>query len=72
MNELEKIKSPTDSDISDKPALKLLPFFRGLASGDTLSAETSTVNAQKASRTMASLKGVDGVLMENWIRQWGF
>ncbi|KAL4759228.1 putative NRPS-like enzyme [Aspergillus foveolatus] len=72
MNELEKIKSPTDSDISDKPALKLLPFFRGLASGESLSAEISTVNAQKASKTMASLKGVDGALMENWIRQWGF
>ncbi|KAL4979073.1 hypothetical protein BDW66DRAFT_117215 [Aspergillus desertorum] len=72
LNELEKIKSPTDSDISDKPALKLLPFFRGLASGETLSAEIDTVKAQGASRIMASLKGVDGALMENWIQQWGF
>ncbi|KAL4988612.1 hypothetical protein BDW68DRAFT_158654 [Aspergillus falconensis] len=72
LNELEKIKNPTDSDISDKPALKLLPFFRELASGETLSAEISTVKAQGASKTMANLKGVDGALMENWIRQWGF
>ncbi|RDW80997.1 putative NRPS-like enzyme [Aspergillus mulundensis] len=72
LNELEKIKNPTDDDIADKPALKLLPFFRGLTSGETLTAEISTDKAQAASGTMAALKGVDGGLIKNWIRQWGF
>ncbi|KAL4803729.1 hypothetical protein BDV18DRAFT_162739 [Aspergillus unguis] len=69
---LESIKYPSEDDVTDKPALKLLQFFRALASGQAMGPDISTLRAQKASASMAGLKGVDGALMENWIKQWGF
>jgi hypothetical protein len=70
--ELQAIETPTDQDINDKPALKLLPFFRGLASGEAMAAEISVERAKCASATTAGLTAISGDLMGNWIAQWEF
>jgi hypothetical protein len=62
----------SEKDLHDKPALKLLPFFHGLASGEAMTAEISVDSSKAASTTMASLGAIDGDLIKTWIRQWGF
>ncbi|KAB8258604.1 hypothetical protein BDV32DRAFT_68400 [Aspergillus pseudonomiae] len=71
--DLESIKNPSDQDVRDKPALKLLDFYRGLSSGEgMLSADISVQRTKEASETMRSLGPISAALMENWIEQWGF
>ncbi|KAL4807921.1 hypothetical protein BDV18DRAFT_168140 [Aspergillus unguis] len=73
IKELSDITNPSDEDIRQKPALKLLDFYRGLAHGEgMLSAEIDTSKTRAASRTMAGLQPIGEDLMRNWIRQWGF
>ncbi|KAI9368851.1 hypothetical protein BJX61DRAFT_550058 [Aspergillus egyptiacus] len=72
IDELAAMTNPTDEDVATKPALKLLPFFRGLESGEALTAEISVERARGVSPTMAAMEGVGGGLMGNWLRQWGF
>ncbi|KAL3461224.1 hypothetical protein BJX64DRAFT_289599 [Aspergillus heterothallicus] len=69
---LEELQHPSAQDIQDRPALKLLPFFRGLACGESMAAEISVERATAASPSMQSLEAISGDLMENWIGQWGF
>ncbi|PWY86755.1 NRPS-like enzyme [Aspergillus heteromorphus CBS 117.55] len=71
LRELEAIRSPTESQVREMPALKLLDFYRGLA-GEVLSAEVGTEETRRASRTMEGLGGVTVELMRNWLVQWGF
>ncbi|KAL5339881.1 NRPS-like enzyme [Aspergillus crustosus] len=72
VDKLASIENPTDEDVAEKPALKLLPFFRGLATGKAMAAEISAEKAKAASSTMAGMGPVNGKLMANWLRQWGF
>ncbi|KAF7586115.1 hypothetical protein BBP40_009428 [Aspergillus hancockii] len=73
IKELEAIKNPSDQDIRDKPALKLLDFYRGLTSAEgMLSADVSVERTKEASDTMRGLGPVTSDLMVNWIEQWGF
>ena len=73
INELDSIHSPSDKDIFEKPALKLLDFYRGLANNsEALSVPLCVSNAQQASQTMAFLKPVSHAQMLNWLQQWKF
>ncbi|PYH43451.1 NRPS-like enzyme [Aspergillus saccharolyticus JOP 1030-1] len=71
IGELEAVQSPSEEEVRAKPALKLLPFYRGL-SGSVLSAEIAVEQTRQGSETMARLGGVTGQLMGNWLDQWGF
>ncbi|KAH8432734.1 putative NRPS-like enzyme [Aspergillus melleus] len=73
IKELENIKNPSDEDVRQKPALKLLDFYRGLAGGkEMLSAEIGVSRTKEASKTMASLGPIHRVEMANWLNQWDF
>ncbi|KAI9371137.1 hypothetical protein BJX61DRAFT_543936 [Aspergillus egyptiacus] len=74
IQELEGIKSPTAEDIVDKPALKLLDFYRRLADEEeaALSVPIDVAAAKVASRTINSLGAISCDLMANWLVQWGF
>lgn len=70
---LETIQSPSSTDIAEKPALKLLDFYRGLQSeGSALSVVLHVQRAKEASETMRSIKPVSPSLMQNWLQQWRF
>ncbi|PYI36626.1 NRPS-like enzyme [Aspergillus indologenus CBS 114.80] len=71
--DLETIQDPSDCDVQEKPALKLLAFFHGLAdNADVLSADISVERTRKGSETMASLGPVSPAQMANWLNQWNF
>lgn len=73
VNELGSIQNPSDKDILEKPALKLLDFYRGLANNfEALSVPLRVSNAQKASQTMECLQSVSHAQMLNWLQQWNF
>lgn len=74
IRELEKIENPTAEEILNKPALKLLDFYRGLADDKegALSVPIDIGAAKEASRTMNSLDAISDDLMANWLVQWGF
>lgn len=73
VNELGSIQNPSDKDILEKPALKLLDFYRGLANNSqALSVPLRVSNAQKASQTMECLQPVSHAQMLNWLQQWNF
>ncbi|KAB8226591.1 hypothetical protein BDV33DRAFT_197585 [Aspergillus novoparasiticus] len=73
ISDLESIKNPSDQDVREKPALKLLDFYRGLLSAEAmLSADISVERTKVASETMKGLGPISVGLMENWIEQWGF
>ncbi|GMG10790.1 unnamed protein product [Aspergillus oryzae] len=73
ISDLESIKNPSDQDVREKPALKLLDFYRGLSSaGGMLSADISVERTKEASETMRGLGPISAELMENWMEQWGF
>ena len=62
----------SSDDLVEKPALKLLDFYRAIAgstdSGPILSVERS----KEASPAMASLQPVSLAQMSNWLNQWRF
>ncbi|QKX61516.1 uncharacterized protein TRUGW13939_08668 [Talaromyces rugulosus] len=75
LDAVEAFSNPTQADFQDKPALKILEFFRGLHEGHgdgKLSPPMQTARTQAASKTMRTLSSVDATLMENWLRQWNF
>ncbi|KAJ5897984.1 hypothetical protein N7504_008272 [Penicillium tannophilum] len=72
LDELEAISDPSEQEVLEKPALKMLQFYQGLTSDSTLSAEISVAQAKQASKTMAMLGPVSRAQMSNWIDQWGF
>ncbi|KAJ9252890.1 hypothetical protein DTO195F2_7311 [Paecilomyces variotii] len=73
LTELESIKSPSNMDIAEKPALKLLSFYQGLLDeGSKLSVPLDVQRAKEASETMRSLGPVSASLMRNWLQQWQF
>ncbi|KAE8423840.1 hypothetical protein BDV36DRAFT_303219 [Aspergillus pseudocaelatus] len=73
MAALEAFSNPTDDDLQDKPALKIIDFYRGLASNHgTFTSTMETAKTQTASKAMRDLGPIDGAIMENWIKQWRF
>lgn len=70
--ELASIKNPSDQEVREKPALKLLDFYRGLATDQAMSSPIETAMTQKASETMATLEPITSDLMANWLNQWQF
>jgi hypothetical protein len=72
VEELESIENPSVEEITAKPALKLLGFYRGLAEEVSLSFPMELHKTKAASATMASLQPISKELMANWLRQWDF
>lgn len=69
---LEGFTTPTESDLKDKPALKILDFFKAITSSDEAGPSTETTKTAVASRTLRDLKEIDAPLFENWMKQWNF
>jgi hypothetical protein len=69
---LEGFTNPTESDLQDKPALKILDFFKAISFADEAGPWTETTKTQAASKTLQRLGAIDAPLMENWIKQWKF
>ncbi|KAJ5506168.1 Male sterility NAD-binding [Penicillium expansum] len=69
---LESFTNPTESDLQDKPALKILDFFKAISFSDEAGPWTETTKTQAASKTLQRLGAIDAPLMENWIKQWKF
>ncbi|KAJ5670583.1 Male sterility NAD-binding [Penicillium maclennaniae] len=69
---LESFTSPTESDLRDKPALKILDFFKAISFADEAGPWTATTKTQAASKTLRQLQAIDAPLMENWMKQWDF
>ncbi|OOQ87627.1 NRPS-like enzyme [Penicillium brasilianum] len=72
--ELEHIENPSSSDIADKPALKLLSFYRALVDEENaaMSVALDVSRAKAASGTMRALEPISPALMKNWLSQWRF
>lgn len=72
--ELERVENPSSADIADKPALKLLPFYRALVNEQNaaMSVALDVSKAKEASATMKALEPVSPALMKNWLSQWRF
>jgi dTDP-4-dehydrorhamnose reductase len=72
--ELESIQNPNSADIAEKPALKLLSFYRGLVdeSNAAMAVPLDVSKAKEASATMRSLGPISAPLMSNWLQQWKF
>ncbi|KAL4894587.1 hypothetical protein BDV59DRAFT_200924 [Aspergillus ambiguus] len=72
--ELGRIRNPSSADIADKPALKLLPFYRALADEQdaAMSVALDVSRAKAASATMRVLGPISPALMKNWLSQWRF
>ncbi|KAJ5678651.1 acetyl-CoA synthetase-like protein [Penicillium macrosclerotiorum] len=72
--ELESIQNPTSADVNEKPALKLLPFYRGLVEEGhaAMSVPLDVQRAKDASATMRSMGPISPQLMLNWLEQWRF
>jgi len=69
---LDSFVNATEEDLRNKPALKILDFFKAIAMADEPGPWTETTRTQKASKTLRQLKAIDVVLMDNWMNQWNF
>lgn len=72
--ELESIQHPTSADVAEKPALKLLSFYRALVDehNASMSVALDVQKTRQASATMRSLGPITAALMSNWLQQWKF
>ncbi|KAJ5760131.1 hypothetical protein N7520_007287 [Penicillium odoratum] len=72
--ELGNIQNPSSVEVAEKPALKLLIFYRGLAdeSQASLSVALDVQKTKEASKTMNSIQPISASLMSNWLEQWQF
>ncbi|KAJ5180461.1 hypothetical protein N7492_003671 [Penicillium capsulatum] len=69
---LESFTSPTEDDLRDKPALKILDFFKAIAVVEGAGPSTETTRTEAASKTLRQLEAIDAPLVENWMKQWDF
>ncbi|KAK5796746.1 hypothetical protein VI817_006030 [Penicillium citrinum] len=74
VSELEAIQQPTAAQVSEKPALKLLSFYRGLVDEEkgAMAVPLDVQKARHASTTMRGLGPISASLMDNWLEQWSF
>lgn len=71
--DLDSIEKPSSEEVAEKPALKLLSFYRGLQSErSAMSVALDVQRTKEASATMRSIQPVSPSLMENWLQQWQF
>lgn len=72
--ELESIQNPSSAEVAEKPALKLLSFYRGLVdeSHAAMAVPLDVSKTKEASETMRSLRPISPPLMSNWLQQWNF
>ncbi|KAK1976536.1 thioester reductase domain-containing protein [Colletotrichum cereale] len=68
---LEESASSTD-DMDRNPGIKLLDFYRDVASAGGQGVELSMERTTRSSRTMREMRAVTPELMQNWCRQWAF
>ena len=70
---LEKIDRNNTRELSEKPAVKILDFYRALEEERVAGKlHHSTVNGISASKTMAALEAVNKDWMEIWLTQLGY
>lgn len=69
---LESFTNPTEDDLKDKPALKILDFFKAVAFVEGAGPSTETTRTQAASKSLRQLQAIDAPLVENWMKQWAF
>lgn len=69
---LESFTNPTAQDLVEKPALKILDFYKSIAASGKAGPWPETSKTQGASGTLKNLNAIDVPLMENWMMQWGF
>lgn len=69
---LESFTNPTSQDLVDKPALKILDFYKAIAASGKAGPWPETSKTQGASGTLKNLNAIDVLLMENWMMQWKF
>ncbi|PWY65421.1 NRPS-like enzyme [Aspergillus eucalypticola CBS 122712] len=72
INALGSVQDSSSDDLVDKPALKLLDFYRAIAGGSHQGPILSVERSKEVSPTMASLGPVSLSQMSNWLNQWGF
>ncbi|PYH35667.1 polyketide synthase [Aspergillus neoniger CBS 115656] len=72
VDELGRLQELSPEEVTEKPAIKLLDFYRLLAGAMEASPRMSLERARAASRTMASLGPVSLAQMSNWLDQWNF
>ena len=73
IRELEQVNQNNPGELTEKPAAKILDFYRAFE--DERGAgrvHCSTANAVAASKTMAKLEPVNKDWMELWLSQWGY
>lgn len=71
---LKESGSTGSDDASKNPAVKLLPFFEGIADGtdEERAVTLDTHKTAEASERLRSMTAVGGEWMALWMRQWGF
>ena len=69
---MESFTNPTAQDLVEKPALKILDFYKSIAASGKAGPWPETSKTQGASGTLKNLNAIDVPLMENWMMQWGF
>lgn len=58
------------TDIATNPGVKLLDFFEGLATTNSVSLDTA--NTVRSSSTLAGVGAVEEAWVRNWMKQWSF
>ena len=70
---LEQIDRNNPRELSEKPAIKILDFYRAFEETRIAGGlHYSTANGISASKTMAALEAVNQDWMEIWLAQWGY
>ncbi|KAI9736294.1 MAG: putative NRPS-like protein biosynthetic cluster [Cirrosporium novae-zelandiae] len=69
---LERVMAakPSEQEITEKPALKIMDFLRGLLLGAL--PVLATEHTKECSKTMAEQGPCDAKLMELWLKQWNY
>jgi hypothetical protein len=68
---LENVVDPTEEDLLQMPALKLLDFYRGLLLSNSPLADVEVRNTMEKSPTMVNVQPISEQLIKNWLWQWG-
>ncbi|KAF7174064.1 hypothetical protein CNMCM5623_006358 [Aspergillus felis] len=71
ISNLKNVIDPTEEDLLQMPALKLLDFYRGLLLSDSPLADVEVRNTMKISPTLANLHPISEQMIKNWLWQWG-
>lgn len=67
---LENVIDPTEEDLLQMPALKLLDFYRGLLLSESPLPDVDVRNTMEISPIMANLQPISEQMIKNWLWQW--